>query len=147
MQNSTNSVHLNLSWKHQYGCMCFFLFGFGFWPYDRTFLSSAHWKGLRNDNALLITPVSAQVTVFRHCLPKTRESYFEKKPDSRSGMGNVTQWAKILSHTRVRKTSKTSREQLYQKDPGAYIEMASTGQRQNSFNSNFNIKDRAILVF
>ena len=78
MQNSTNSVHLNLSWKHQYGCMCFFLFGFGFWPYDRTFLSSAHWKGLRNDNALLITPVSAQVTVFRHCLPKLGRATLRK---------------------------------------------------------------------
>lgn len=111
------------------------------------FLALLTGKALENDNALLITPVSAPVTVFRHCLPKTRESYFEKKPDSRSGMGNVTQWAKILSHTRVRKTSKTTREQPYQKDPGAYIEMASTGQRQNSFNSNFNIKDRAIIVF
>lgn len=89
MQNNTNSVHLNLSWKHQYECMLF-LFGFGFWPYDRTFLSSVHWEGLRNDNSLLITPVSAQVTVFRYCSPKTRESYFEKKPDSRSGTGNVT---------------------------------------------------------
>ena len=38
-------------------------------------------------------------------------------------------------------------QDLYQKDPGAYIEMASTGQRQNSFNSNFSIKDRTILVF
>ena len=58
---------------------CVFFVWVWFLAYDQTFLSSVHWKGLRNDNSLLITPVSAQVTVFRHRLPKTRESYFEKK--------------------------------------------------------------------
>lgn len=71
--------------------MSAFLVGFGFGPHDQTFLSSVRWKGIRNDSSLLITPVSAQVTDFRYCLPKTRKSYFEKKPDSRSGTGNVTQ--------------------------------------------------------
>lgn len=47
-RSGINSVDLKLSWKYQYECM-FFLFGFGFWPYDQ---DKIHFLALFTEKAL-----------------------------------------------------------------------------------------------